>query len=250
MARKSSERNPLTPLYVILGVVAIGGVIVLLNQMRGGGGAGGAALAPVPVQVDPSELSRVQGIAMGREDAPVVMYEFADFQCPACGRFATFMTPLIKDQLVNTGVVRYVFYDFPLQQHPHAFVAARAGRCANEQGKFWEYHDLLFARQSSWSGMRSAVDYFVDLGEEAGIPDQAAFESCVQSARFQEEVSRSVGLGESLGVNSTPSIFVNGKRLQDIPGSFAELEQIIRAEAGSAPAPAAADSTAAVDSAA
>lgn len=249
MARKSSERNPLTPFYVILGVVAIGGVVLLLNQFRGGGG--GAALAPVAVQIDPAELSRVKGISMGREDAPVVMYEFADFQCPACGQFATFMTPLIKERLVNTGVVRYVYYDFPLQQHPHAFVAARAGRCANEQGKFWEYHDLLYARQSTWAGMRSAVDYFVELGGEAGIPDPDAFESCVQSTRFQEEVSRSLGLGEALGVNSTPSIFLNGKRVQNLPGSFAEFEEIVRAEAGSAPAaaPAPADS-AAVDSAA
>lgn len=247
MAAKTSRRNPLTPFYVILGVVAIGGVIVLLNQLRGDA-SGGAAIGPVAVPTDPSELARVQGIALGREDAPVVVYEFADFQCPSCGQFATFYTPLIKERLVETGVVRYVYYDFPLRQHPHAFLASRAARCANEQGRFWEYHDYLYARQSTWSAMGSAVDYFVELGEQAGIPDQSAFAQCVRSDRFQTEVSRSVALGESLGVDGTPSLFVNGKRTQ-IPPSFADFEALVRAEAGS-PAPAAADSAAAADPAA
>lgn len=232
MARKPAQRNPLMPFYIILGLVAVGGVIVLLNQLRGAGG-GDAALAPVPVQIDPAELSRVQGISIGRADAPVVMYEFADFQCPACGQFAAFITPLIKERLVDTGIVRYVYYDYPLSQHPHSFVAARAARCANEQGKFWEYHDLVYGRQSSWSGLGNAVDFFIDLGAEAGL-EEGAFAACVRSTRFQEEVSQSLGLGESLGVAATPTLFVNGKHLQQIPGSFAELERIVLAEAGAA----------------
>ena len=244
MAAKTSRRNPLTPFYVILGVVAVGGVLLLLNQLRGGGG-GGAAMSPVAVPIDPSELARVQGVAVGREDAPVVIYEFADFQCPSCAQFATFMAPLIKERLVDTGVVRYVYYDFPLSQHPHAFLASRAARCANEQGRFWEYHDYLYARQATWSAMGSALDYFLELGEQAGIPDQNAFEQCVRSERYQEEVSRSLALGQSLGVDGTPSLFVNGKRAQ-IPGSFAEFEALVRAEAGTAtPGTAAPDTTAA-----
>src|SRR5688572_23755378 len=129
--------------------------------MRGGGAA---ANAPIPVQIDPAELSRVQGISLGRADAPVVMYEFADYQCPHCAEWVTFIEPLIKERLVNTGVVRYVYYDFPIGSFPHSFVAARGGRCANEQGKFWEYHDLVYGRQQTWSPMshNNAVDFFVD----------------------------------------------------------------------------------------
>jgi protein-disulfide isomerase len=231
VARSKSQRNPLTPFYVVLAVVALIGVVVLLTQLRRSGGQ--AALSPIPVQIDPSEISRVQGVAMGREDAPVVIYEFADFQCPACAQFATFYTPLIKERLVQTGTVRYVYYDFPLAQHPHAFVAARAARCADEQGRFWEYHDLLYGRQSTWYNMRNAVDFFVDLGREAGL-DQRQFESCVRSDRYQEEVSRSLRLGEALGVTGTPTLFVNGRRLQQIPGSYSSLEQIILSEAGTA----------------
>jgi protein-disulfide isomerase len=232
VARTTSQRNPLTPFYLILAVVALVGVIVLVTQLRGAGGE--AALEPVPVDIDPAEISRVQGIAIGREDAPVVIYEFADFQCPACAQFAVFITPLIKERLVETGMVRYVHYDFPLPNHPHAFLAARAARCANEQGRFWEYHDLLYGRQSTWYGMRNAVDFFVDLGREAGL-DQRAFENCVRSDQYQEEVSRSLSLGQALGVNATPTLFVNGRRLQQIPGNYSALEQIILAEAGAAP---------------
>lgn len=236
MARKPAapQRSPLTPFYLVLAVVALAGAGALLYQILGDGG-GDAATAPVPVEIDPAELSRVQGIAMGEETAPVVIYEFADFQCPACGQFAALMGPLIKERLVDTGMVRYVFYDFPLSQHPHAFLAARAGRCANAQGKFWPYHDLVFARQPSWATLSTgdAADYFVELGDEAGL-DGAAFESCVRSEQFAEEVTRSLRLGESLGVQGTPSLFINGQRLTEIPRNFSDLEAQVRAAAGNA----------------
>jgi protein-disulfide isomerase len=225
----TSKRSPLTPFYAILGLVALVGLGVLAFQLFA---EDEAATAPVAVEIDPAEISRVQGISLGREDAPVVIYEFADFQCPGCGQFAAFVTPLIKQRLVEPGLVRYVYYDFPLAMHPHAFLAARAARCANEQGKFWEYHDLLYGRQPTWSAMRDATDYFIELGVEAGL-DEDQFESCVRSDKYAEEVTRSMKLGESLQVRGTPTVIVNGKRLGDVP-SFAQLEQIVREEAGMA----------------
>lgn len=127
-------------------------------------------------------------------------------------------------------MARFVFYDFPLPQHPHSFLAARAGRCANEQEKFWEYHDLLFARQATWSAMRDATDFFIELADDAAL-DTGDFESCLRSDRFQDEVSRSLQLGQMLGVESTPSLFVNMKRLSGVP-DYSELEAIVRSEAG------------------
>jgi protein-disulfide isomerase len=250
VARTPSQRNPLTPFYVILALVAVGGAIFLFSQMRGARG-GVAANAPVPVQIDPAELSRVQGIPMGREDAPVVMYEFADYQCPHCAEWVTFIEPLIKERLVNTGMVRYVYYEFPLGGNfRHSYVAARAGRCANEQGKFWQYHDLVYARQQKWSPMEDddATDYFSDLGKEVGV-DQEQFDSCVRSDKYAREVTLTRQLGDQLGVGGTPTIFINGKRLPNIPSNFSELEAVVRQEAGAAgaagSAPAAGDSAAA-----
>jgi protein-disulfide isomerase len=240
----------MTPFYVVLGAVAVVGIGFLAWQSMSGSSGGAAATSPLPVAIDPSELASVQGISMGREDAPVVIYEFADFQCPGCGEFATFVTPVIKDRLVNTGKVRYVYYDFPLMQlHAHAFLAARAGRCANEQGKFWEYHDLLYGQQARWSGMRDPTSYFIeDLGSRAGL-DEAQFAACVRSDKYQEEVSRSLQLGQMLQVGGTPTLFINMKRVDGVP-DYAELERMVLAEAGTAPAPAAADTAAAAPAAA
>jgi protein-disulfide isomerase len=242
MPRTPTKRNSPTPLYVILGLVVLVGAGILLYQVLGWGGE--AAREPVEVALSPAELQRVEGIAMGREDAPVVIYEFGDFQCPACGQYATFVTPLIKEQLVEPGLVRFVYYDFPLTSiHPNAFLAARAARCAEEQERFWGYHDILYARQPTWSVMEDPTDYFVELAGEAGL-EVDPFEACLRSDRYAEEVTRSLRLGESLGVRGTPTIFVNGKRLPQ-PPTFSELEQIVREEAGlpaaggdSVPAPA------------
>lgn len=232
MARKPvNQPRSMKPFYIGLAVVAIVGVVIVARQVMGGGGT--AAREPVEVMIDPAELSRVQGISIGSPQAPVVIYEFADFQCPGCGTFATFTAPLIKERLVETGQVRFVYYDFPLPQHRHAFLAARAARCANAQDRFWDYHDVLFARQSTWSAMSDAVDYFADLADDIGL-DEGSFESCLRSDRYQEEVSRSLRLGQTLGVQSTPSLFVNMKRLQGVP-DYRELEQIVRAEMGAAP---------------
>lgn len=226
------RRSPLTPFYAILGLVALIGIGAIAYQMFA---KDTAATAPVQMAISPAELQSVQGISIGREDAPVTIYEFADFQCPGCGQFAAFVAPLIKERLVEPGLVRYVYYDFPLAMHPHAFLAARAGRCANELGRFWEYHDLVYARQASWSGLRDATDYFVELAGEAGL-DQGEFESCLRSDRYAEEVTRSLRLGESLRVQGTPTLFVNMKQLQGIP-SFAELEAIVQQEiSGGTPA--------------
>lgn len=241
MARKAKPaRSSLTPFYAVLALVAVIGLGVLFYQMRGGS-RGTAATRPVPVTLDPTELSRVQGISVGAQDAPVVIYEFADYQCPGCGQFATFVTPLVKERLVKDGTVRYVYYDFPLPSHAHSFLAARAARCANVQGKFWEYHDLLYARQPSWSGLSDATDFFVDLAGPAGV-EKRPFEECLRSDQFAEEVTRNLRLGESLGVQGTPTIIINGKRLAE-PPSYSELEELVRQEIGT-PAPAASAETA------
>lgn len=235
----AKKRSPLMPLYLLLGLIVVAGAGVLITQMRKGGEA---ARAPVPVVMSPAELQRLPGMSIGRPDAPLTILEFADFQCGGCQAWATFMEPLIKERLVNTGRARYVFYDFPLAMHSNAFLAARAGRCANEQGKFWEFHAMVFQNQGKWAFEEDAVPLFTEYAGNVGA-DADRFEECVRSERFAKEVSESVKLGESLGVGGTPTIFVNGQRLQDIPRDYsqfaAELEKIAPGSTGAAPAGAA-----------
>jgi protein-disulfide isomerase len=232
---QSTRKSPLTPFYAVLGAIAVAGVGLILYQVLARGGS--AATEPVEVNIEPSELASVQGISIGDANAPVVIYEFADFQCPACANYASLVAPTIKQRLVDTGLARYVHHDYPLTQiHPHAFLAARAGRCANEQGGFWHFHDLVYARQMRWASMGDPSDFFVDVADEVGIDDRA-FAACLRSDRYAEEITRSMRLGESMGVPGTPTLFVNMRRLPNIPttsSEFAELEAMVRSEAGMA----------------
>lgn len=228
-APKKPQRSPLMPFYLILGVIALVGLGLLARQMMASGGE--AATKPVAVTMDPAQLAQVQGISVGRADAPVQIFEFADFQCPGCGEFARFVSPIIKQRYVQPGIVRYVYYDFPLSMHPHAFLASRAARCANEQGKFWEYHDVLYGRQSEWSAQRDATDSFIEYARDVPGIEQGKFRECVRSDRYAREVTENMKLGESLGVGGTPTIFINGKRLPN-PPTPSQLDALIQQEVG------------------
>lgn len=243
----SKTRSPLLPFYVILGVVAVAGVAWLVSQRGGGGGA--AAVSPVPTQIDSSVLARTQGISLGDPNAPVVIFEFADFQCPACATFARFTTPLIKDPWVANGTVRMVFFDFPITgAHPNAFLAARAARCANEQDRFWDYHDLLYGRQSEWSTRNRPVDFFVDMATQLGL-NESQFAGCLRSDKYAAEVTQSMMFGETMGVGGTPTLFINGRRMLEIPLTAQDLEAVIRAELGNRAPAAAAPAAPAADTA-
>jgi protein-disulfide isomerase len=226
-----TRRSPLLPFYVALGVVALAGAFLLYRQVAGGGGTAATTLAPVVMT--PEQLNRVPGISQGRPDAPVVIMEFADFQCPGCGEFARFSKPLLQDHIEN-GTVRFVWYDWPIVQiHPNAMLAARAGRCANEQERFWPYHDVLFGKQTEWSASQRPVNLFIDYSSQAGL-DRDRFAECLRSDRYQEEVSQSHELGNTLGVSGTPTLFVNGKRVERTPNTRAGWDALVRQEMGGA----------------
>lgn len=236
MAQKNRARQSsnLKPFYWVLGAVAIVGVaaiawLVIRSQTER------AAVEPVAVEAarDPQALvALAKGIAIGNDDAPVKMLVFSDFMCPFCGTFAAQMEPLITSEFVEPGTLQYVYYDFPLGgSHRHSFLASRAARCADEQGKFWEYHNLLLGKQSDWSpGTKPPVGKLLGYGAELGL-DQAAFETCVRSDRYQDIVSANKLLGEQLGVNATPTAFINAKRITaEVAMDIKALRQLINAE--------------------
>jgi protein-disulfide isomerase len=143
--------------------------------------------------------------AIGSPSAPVTLVEFSDFQCPFCQRVA----PTLKQVQETYGdKVRVVWKDFPLTQiHPQAFKAGEAAHCAADQGKFWEYHDRLFANQQALQPS-DLKKHAADLGLDA-----TTFASCLDSSKYGERVRDGVALGSRLGVNSTPTIYINGRVL-------------------------------------
>ncbi|HEU4557758.1 MAG TPA: DsbA family protein [Longimicrobium sp.] len=220
-----TPRRSLTPLYVILGLVLLAGIALLVTQMSRSKGAGANAALANTVPLTPEQLQRVQGISRGRADAPITIYEFADYQCPHCAQFAALVEPVIFERLVDTGKARYVFYDFPVG-FKWSWLSARAGRCGNEQGKFWELHALILARQQEWAFDNDPISKWSPLAQQVGM-DVEKFEECVRSDRFQKEVTEHAQFGQALGVGGTPTLFVNGRKIET-PSSYSRFEQQLR----------------------
>lgn len=145
--------------------------------------------------------------ARGDASAPVTVVEFTDYQCPSCGA----MYPVIEETLKTYGNrVRFVLRDFPLDQHANARKAAEAADAANAQGKFWEYIAILFKNQSALD-----VPSLKKYASEIGL-DRAKFDAALDGGTYAAEVSRDRFDGEFYGVDSTPSIFINGIRLREM----------------------------------
>ena len=157
----------------------------------------------------------------GNSDAPVTIVEFSDFQCPYCRQ----VQGALKEVTAKyEGRVKLAFRDFPLRQiHPQAQSAAEASRCAGEQGKFWEYHDLLFSQAAKLDKAGLAA-----LAASVGL-DAARFEACVASGKFQTAIERDLQEGMQAGVTGTPGFIVNGI-LSTGAQSAAAFEKVIEAE--------------------
>ncbi|KKU04432.1 MAG: DSBA oxidoreductase [Parcubacteria group bacterium GW2011_GWA2_45_30] len=162
--------------------------------------------------------------ALGNPSAPVTMVEFADFQCPFCARMFSETLPQIKEKYVKTGKVKFVYRDFPLSSiHQFAQKAAEAGECADEQEKFWQYHDILYSRQQQLSN-----ENIKKWADEIGL-DIAQFNQCLDSGKYMDEVAKDLADGQAAGVTGTPGTFVNG-RLVSGALPYAQFEAIIEAE--------------------
>ncbi len=162
-----------------------------------------AAQPTAPAVVD---VSVDDDPARGPDDAAVTIIEFSDFQCPYCGRFFQQTLPQLMAQYGNR--VRFVYRDFPLDQiHPNARNAAMAAECADDQGKFWEYHDVLFSNQQAL-GVPDLKRYAEELGLDA-----EAFAECLDSQKYNGEVDADLRDGLRAGVTGTPTFFINGKRV-------------------------------------
>jgi len=154
----------------------------------------------------------------GTAKAVVTIVEFTDFECPSCAR----QHPIL-DQIVNEfgDRVRLVVRDFPLSQHANARKAAEAAEAAREQGKYWEYAAVLFRNQSALG-----VDKLRQYASELGL-DRARFDASLDSGKFAEKVQRDVMDGHKLGINGTPTIYINGKRVSD--NSYESVKSAIEA---------------------
>lgn len=146
---------------------------------------------------------------MGDPSAPVTVYEYADYQCPACGYFAMRHRPKIEDDYIKTGKVRLVFKNFAFLGQESLW-AAQAAYCAAEQGGFWAYHDKLFANQRGENLGAFSKANLVRFAQELGLRVED-FQRCLNSERYRQKVLDELREGEAMGITSTPSFIVNGQ---------------------------------------
>ncbi|VAW43577.1 Periplasmic thiol:disulfide interchange protein DsbA, partial [hydrothermal vent metagenome] len=167
------------------------------------------AQAPQPPS-GPVDISTEDAYAIGDPNAPITIIEYTDFQCPFCSRHSEQTFPLLKENYIDTGVVRYVFKDFPLTQiHPQAVLAANAARCAGDQDAFLAMHDALFANQAQWNNQNNAEEFFNQYANEIGL-DGDQFATCLANGTYDDEIMADLNEGASFGVNGTPGFFING----------------------------------------
>jgi protein-disulfide isomerase len=177
----------------------------------------------------PAEDSVQDMTILGSADAPVTIVEFSDYQCPYCRQHALDTLPQIVETYVDTGQVRYIYRDFPLPSHAYAQQAAEAARCAGAQGSYWEMHERLFTEQSEWAAqeMEEIQTTFGAFAVELGL-DGEAFQACLASGAFAEQVGQDQAEGYEAGVEGTPSFFIND---QFAAGAYAfeAFQQMIEA---------------------
>jgi protein-disulfide isomerase len=157
-------------------------------------------------------LENVGTYVLGRPDAPLTLVEFTDLQCPYCNRFATTAFEQIKTAYVDTGKVRFVTRDFPLDFHSSAMPAARAARCAGEQGRFWEMRTALMA------GFNRLSDSFITAAAQNLKLDMPAFTACTASPRFDAEIQKDMNDARAVNVEGTPSFVLGRTAAQGLDG--------------------------------
>ncbi|MCL4559837.1 MAG: DsbA family protein [Chloroflexi bacterium] len=161
-------------------------------------------------KAEPVETS--QDKSMGEIAAPVVVVEYGDYQCPACGRFASTVKPKIVEEFVKTGQVRFVFRSFQFIGEESQW-AAEAAECANEQGKYWEYYEKVYSKQAGENAGAFRKEKLVQFAAEIGLQTES-FNQCLASGKFTEKVKAETLEAQKLGLRSTPSLLVNGKLVE------------------------------------
>ena len=162
-----------------------------------------------------SEISKDDDPILGDPDAPISIIEFSDYQCQFCARFYSDTMPLLNSQYIETGKVNLISRDFPIVKiHSNAMPTALASECANEQGKFWEYHGELFETQNTWKQNKSdeIILTLKQFAKDLNL-DQEQFDVCLDSKKYAEEISNDLADGQKYFVTGTPTFFVGNDEI-------------------------------------
>ncbi len=214
------------PLSIIAAAVIIAGAIMFTGRSNSGAPAKQVAAVDNALgNAQDFKLLEANAPTLGSPDAPVAIVEFADFQCPFCGKFHKTTAQDIITQYVKTGKAKLVYRDFAFLGEESNW-ASQAARCAGDQGKFWQYHDYLYEHQKGENKGAFNKDNLKGFALALGL-DQNGFNKCLDSEKHKQDVENDTEMGRKFGVTGTPANFVNGKSVQGaVP--FATFEAAIK----------------------
>lgn len=222
--QEKAEREKRNALYkkvgITVGVVLVVAIsIVGLIKLAGSSGSSSSSGINVP-PISKNDITR------GDSKSKITLIEYSDFQCPACAAYH----PLVKQLWSEFGDKIYFTYRFfPLTNiHKNAVISAQAAYAAKLQGKFWEMHDMLFETQTSWAESGSAADTFTAYAKKLNL-DVNKFQKDMNSDEAKNYVANSQNQASSIGINSTPTFFINGQQITN-PRNYNDFKKIIQDE--------------------
>lgn len=232
---KKLNTNQLLVILLVLAAFLIGVLVTKVQYLEKNQGTAAVPPTQAPNQQAQQGLQPGQKVdvkvgklpALGKDNAKVTVIEFADFQCPFCGKWFTESEGnLIKDY-VNTGKVKFYYRHFAFLGQESNW-AAEASECANDQGKFWEYHDYLFSNQKGENQGQFSKDNLKKFAATLGL-NTTDFNNCVDTDKYAKKITDAVAYGQGVGVSGTPATFINGQMVSGAV-SYSQFKTTVEAE--------------------
>lgn len=198
----SNEAKTLFGIGIVTLIILFGGVYFLSKTPTG--------VNTRTQKADSKLLIRKESNKITAESAKLTLVEFVDFQCPGCGNMHPVVKQILKD---NKGKITFVYRNYPLSQHKNAQIAAEAAEAAGSQRKYWEMVDLLFENQAEWSESNTPLDIFADYAKRLTL-DVEKFKQEVSDQSHIDKINQDKDDGNNLGVNSTPTFFINNEKFE------------------------------------
>lgn len=209
-----SKSAYLLPASIILAAILISGsILVLVGRSQPAAPSGGTDGTTTSTITLPPAISG-SDVILGDPKAPVSIIEYADYQCPFCGRFYQQTEPLIRDQYIKTGKVKMVYRDFQFLG-PESIAAANAAGCAKDQNQFWAYHDAIYNTELADGHENNGNltrTLFIQLAQQLKL-DIPTFTQCLDSNKYQAQITQDTNNASQVGVNSTPTIFIDDQKV-------------------------------------
>jgi protein-disulfide isomerase len=241
------QKNPISANAIVVSVAILIGALLITASIAGRGSSNTVALkdtgalvkdtnTPPPTET-PKEgtVSIANDPVLGKKDAPVTIVEFSDYECPFCKRAFTEVLPQLKKEYIETGKVKLVYKDFPLDFHANAQKEAEAAQCAFDQrgdSLYYQFHDSIFG-QTKGGGTGLALTELPVIAKKLGL-DQAKFQQCLDSGKNEQEVKDDMAEGGKIGVAGTPSWIIGKSTGDSIEGKlivgaqpYAALKEVI-----------------------